>query len=395
MPGVRCEQGRFREDRSLSISSPDAQRITGLACELGFARAGFVNPRALVSPAGWLPSTSADKELEWKWVTSPNEWKGSASILVCCLSCHRGELDDLSTPDDPHGLIAPFARRNYYKTAARMMRRLLDRVEAELGIPRKSARIFCNSRMPEKPLCVAAELASPGRNGLCISPGLGSLFVIAGAVIPRPLADSVAPAPSGQSPCAGCRECVDACPAHAITSAGLVDRDLCLQGFATRPVEMPAEVMEKWGTRLYGCQECQSVCPYNRRLPVEGPPASGEIGPSVSLRWFLSLEDQQVETFLRGTAMGLSWISRVALTRNAIVAAGNSGAAVLRDRVAPYLDSGSPAISAAARWAMNRLPDPRAHQAADVLAPASGKERKDHEDRQEDEQQQIPDDGQP
>ncbi len=89
--------------------------------------------------------------------------------------------------------------------------------------------------------------------------------------------------------------------------------------------------------------------------------------------------------------MGLSWISRVALTRNAIIAAGNSGASTMRDKVAPYLGSGSPALSAAARWAMKRLPGAQAHRAADGLAPASREECKDQEDWQEYEQHQIPD----
>ena len=325
MPGVWCQQGRLREDRSLTISAAGAKRIEDLAREEGFSRAGFAAP------------------------------SGGQSILVCCLSCHRPEPDDLSTPTDPHGLIAPFARRNYYKTAVRMMRRVAARLEEELGIPRTSVRIFCNSRMPEKALCVAAGLAWLATNGLCIAPGLGSLFVIAGAVIPAALPGASTPATPLSNRCGSCRRCIDACPTGAIVGPGNVDRELCLQAFAGRDQALPRDVMEKWGTRLYGCQSCQSVCPHNRGPLEEGPPALGEIGPSVSLRWFLSLEGQRVRELFQGTAMGMSWISKGALVRNGLLAAGSSRNSGLRTCATPFLDSPSRALREAALWALERM----------------------------------------
>ncbi|MGO9409644.1 MAG: epoxyqueuosine reductase [Spirochaetia bacterium] len=324
MPGLRCEQGRLREDRGLSISPFDAQRISDLALEAGFSRAGFTR--------------GVDQ----------------ASVLVCCLSCHRSEIDDLSTADDPHGLIAPFARRNYYKTAVRMLRRLTARLDVELGIPRKSVRIFCNSRLPEKPLCVAAGLAWQGNNGLCITSGLGSLFVIAGAVIPASLSGFADPTPS-PTHCGSCRRCIEACPTRAIRSPGIVDRSLCLQGLAASADALPPDVMEKWGARLYGCQVCQSVCPHNSGPLEEAPAADGEVGPSVSLRWFLSQDAPSLQRLFHGTTMGLSWISKEALLRNAIVAAGNSRYGGLRESVEPFVGNASPALNAAARWALERI----------------------------------------
>ncbi len=326
-----------------------------LAREAGFSRAGFVDPGALGTRRK-LQGASTAPQLEWGWVQAPREWKERASILVCCLSCHRREPADLSTPDDPHGLIAPFARRNFYKTAARMMRQLVARLDDELGIPRKAVRIFCNSRIPEKPLCVAAGLAWLGSNGLCIAPGLGSLFIIAGAVIPFAFPDAAVLAESPVSGnCGRCRKCIDACPAGAIRAPGVVDPSQCLQGMAADPRVLDTDVMEKWGTRLYGCQDCQSACPHNQGLREEGPAAFGEIGPSVSLRWFLSLDGRRLEELFHGTAMGLSWISKEALTRNALVAAGSSRSITLRECVRPYLQSSSRALRTAAGWALERM----------------------------------------
>jgi len=348
---MRSQQGRLRENSCLTASPSEARKILGFARDLGFSRAGFVDPEALAGHAALLPSD----DLEWQWAAGPHEWKDRASILVCCLSCHRREPSDLSTPGDPHGLIAPFARRNYYKTAARLMGRLAARMEEELRIPRKDVRIFSNSRLPEKPFCVAAGLAWQGKNGLCIAPGLGSLFVIAGAVIPRALTEAAPIAPRMEDLCGSCRRCLDACPSGALATPGAVDRAKCLQGFAADPVVLGPAVMETWGARLYGCQDCQSACPHNRHLPEEGPSAVGEIGPSVSLRWFLSLDERRVKELFHGTAMGLSWISRDALVRNAIVAAGNSRNPALRGCVTPYLGSATRALDTAARWALERM----------------------------------------
>jgi epoxyqueuosine reductase len=329
VPCVRCRQGRFREDRGLNSPIANAQRIRDLALEVGFSRAGFVRPTEILHEA-------------------------DVSILVCCLSCYRREPDDLSTPEDPHGLIAPFARRNYYKTAVRMIRRLVMRLDEDFGIPRKSVRIFCNSRLPEKPLCVAAGLAWLGRNGLCLASGLGSLFIIAGAILPAPVPDS-AVLELLPDRCGSCSRCMEACPTGAIIRPGILDRARCLQGLASAPGELPPEVMEKWEARLYGCQECQSVCPHNRGPLEEAPLAVGEIGPSVSLRWFLSLDRTSVERFLHGTAMGLSWISKEALVRNALIAAGNSRAPCLRASIEPFSSNGAPSLNSAAQWALKRL----------------------------------------
>jgi epoxyqueuosine reductase len=252
-------------------------------------------------------------------------------------------------------LIAPFARRNYYKTAVHMLRPLAARLEKELGIPRKSVRLFCNSRAPEKPLCVAAGLAWLGNNGLCIAPGLGSLFVIAGLVIPAALRDEPAVEKPLAGRCGSCRRCMDACPTGAIVRPGVVERARCLQDHAARAEVLSPEMMGKWGARLYGCQDCQSVCPHNKGLAEEGPNALGEIGPSVSLRWFLSLDGARVQAFFRGTAMGMSWISKDALLRNAILAAGSSRNAALVDCVAPFASSGSRALSEAASWALGTI----------------------------------------
>jgi epoxyqueuosine reductase len=113
--------------------------------------------------------------------------------------------------------------------------------------------------------------------------------------------------------------------------------------------------MEKWGARLYGCQECQSVCPWNSRVTPAGPPAAVEPGPSASIRQLLALDAAALKSRFRGMAMGMSWIPGEALLRNALIAAGNSAEPTLKSDVARFLSCGNAVLEHTARWALEKL----------------------------------------
>jgi epoxyqueuosine reductase len=352
-----------RISKSPPTDGPAEDSVLAPARAAGFAAAGIVDPRLLDPWAGRLRELRAsgflDREsfagLEWDWVLRPSAWSSLATVLVCCLSCAPSGPDDLSTPGDPHALIAPFARAHHYRVAVRMLGDVARRIEGDLGLERGAVRPFSNSRIPEKPLLIASGLAAYGRNGLAIVPHLGSLFVIAGLVIPVPtdmlLESARVPAPS---PCGSCTRCIDSCPVGAIVGEGRVDPLRCIQAMAGTPAELSPEVMARWGSRLYGCQDCQSVCPRNRGVAA-GPLSVGEPGPSISIRGLLGQDAVTIKRWFRGTAMGMSWISGEALLRNALVAAGNSGDRGLEVDVSRFLSAASPMLQHTARWALERL----------------------------------------
>lgn len=108
---------------------PSEDSVLAAARAAGFPAAGIVDPRLLGPWAGRLRELRAsgflDQEslagLEWDWVLQPADWASRATVLVCCLSCAPSGPDDLSTPGDPHALIAPFARAHHYRMAVRML----------------------------------------------------------------------------------------------------------------------------------------------------------------------------------------------------------------------------------------------------------------------------------
>ncbi len=351
MPGVRRQQGRFREE--LGLSPPVHHRLVELALRSGFNRAAIVDPRLLPPSQGTAQLRSG---MEWPWVTEPSGWSPSFTILVCCLSCFRIEPDDLSTPGDPHARVAPFARAHYYRSAVSMLRVVARQLERETGIPRVKVRLFSNSRIPEKPLLAASGLASYGKNGCALVPGLGSMFIIAGAVVPVPTEWEELPPPAPQrDPCGTCRRCRTACPVGAIEQPYVVRHALCLQGMAGSSDMMAEETMSVWGARLYGCHDCQAACPHNSGLRETAAEATGEVGPSVSLRTFLSEDAAGRKQRFRGTALGMSWVSGEALLRNALVAAGNRGDSSIRAQVERHAADDPEIVRTAARWALERL----------------------------------------
>src|SRR5208337_3670857 len=169
--------------------------------------------------------------------------------------------------------------------AIAMLRLVARRLERESGIPLSSIRLFSNSRIPEKPLLEATGIAAYGKNGCMIVPGLGSMFVIAGAVIPVRTELEEGPVPPFLTdPCGACERCISTCPVRAIEQPHIVRPDRCLQGKAGTAQELSEDTRGRWGARLYGCQDCQSACPHNRGLKEAAPVSTGEIGPGIPLR---------------------------------------------------------------------------------------------------------------
>jgi epoxyqueuosine reductase len=279
---------------------------------------------------------------------------------MTALSCHRREPADLSAPGDPHALVAPFARRDYYRDAVARLKDVLRAVCQGAGADRRRARIFCNSRLPEKPLAAAAGLGFMGKNTLMILSGLGSLFVIAGVFLPvcaegeRPTPQATG-APAVGTSCGACRACLEACPVGALSEAGGLDATRCLQALAGRAEAFSTATRAAWGKRLYGCQVCQDVCPCNGSLRVEGETTRGDVGPSLSIRRLLGLGASGLKGLLRFTPMGMSWIDPRALLRNALVAAGNSGDAAVLPHLGPYGEQTDGLLREAARWSAGRL----------------------------------------
>ena len=321
-----------------------AEELEVLIREQGFSRLAFLPSAEIPQSLSGHPQIAA---------------LGEGTYLLTALSCYREEADDLSEPGDPHALIAPFARRDYYGEAVGRMKTVVRALCRKHGLRKQQLRIFSNSRLPEKALAVLSGLGCYGKNTLILIPGLGSLFVIAGLFVPAAVAGrATLQKPSADSRfrlCGTCRACQDACPVAALEEAGRLEDSRCLQALCTELRPFSESARRAWAYRFYGCQSCQDVCPHNSGLDVQTDTRRGELGPSLSLRHLLSLSSEHLRESLRSSALARSWIPPRTLLRNALLAAGNRRDPALLDAVAARCSDPDPLVAQAAEWARRRL----------------------------------------
>jgi Uncharacterized Fe-S protein len=236
----------------------------------------------------------------------------------------------------PRAAVARFARSNWYAEltarlgeASKVARAELVAAGLEAGRPGEWRRL-ANSCLPEKRIALASGLGRLGRNGLVMVEGQGSAVVLGLLLMPIVLEEveaAAVPVTEPLSPaCAACGRCVAACPTRALGGepepGRLVGfrRELCLQHWSSIPGDLPPKVAAAWhafGGRLYGCDLCQEACPYFRPDPSTAS-AIGQIGPGLPASWLRASSDEEIRARLKGTALGMAWISPEALRRNAV-----------------------------------------------------------------------------
>jgi epoxyqueuosine reductase len=194
-----------------------------------------------------------------------------------------------------------------------------------------------------------------GKNGCLITPDLGSWVLLATVLIDRALA----PDPPHPEQCGTCRACLDACPTGAITAPGFVDARRCLS-FHTieRRGSIPQEIAERLGGWAFGCDDCQTVCPWNRHpVPAADPELRARPGRAVlDLDALLGLTLAEYQARFYGTSLARARYE--GLLRNALLAAAHAGDARRLPAVEAHLGSEFEGVRAAAAWAAARLRRP-------------------------------------
>jgi epoxyqueuosine reductase len=190
-----------------------------------------------------------------------------------------------------------------------------------------------------------------GKNANLLLPGLGSWYVLGSVVTDAPLVASDGPA---EDRCGSCTRCMTACPTGAITAPGVVDARRCLSWLLQAEGVFPIEHRVALAGRIYGCDDCQEICPPNRRAPIAR--VSGRERAWVPLEALLDDDDEVV----------LAWAERWYIPRrevrfvrrNALVVLGNVGEGsdpAVADLLRRYLAHPDPLLRAHAVWAARRL----------------------------------------
>jgi epoxyqueuosine reductase len=190
-----------------------------------------------------------------------------------------------------------------------------------------------------------------GKNTMLITRRHGSWVVLGTLVTTAELE----PTPELALDCGSCRLCIDACPTNALDDPGTLDANRCLSYWTQSKHSIPEPYREALEDRVYGCDICQDVCPWNRGIEKRraSDPPSPEAEATVSLVDWLEAEDAELR--VRYERLFVPRNDPRYLRRNAIVAAGNNGTLDDRAVLERYASSDDPLLREHAGWALNRL----------------------------------------
>jgi epoxyqueuosine reductase len=190
-----------------------------------------------------------------------------------------------------------------------------------------------------------------GKNTLLITRRHGS-WVVLGTLITDL---EIEPSPRLELDCGSCTLCIEACPTGALDEPGVLDSTRCLSYWTQAPAPIPEEYREPLEDRVYGCDICQDVCPWNRgvekRRADAAPPAGAE--PHVSLVEWLAADGEGLRDRYRRLYVPRN--DPRYLRRNALVALGNAGTEEHRGVLERFSEDPDPLLREHAEWALERL----------------------------------------
>lgn len=274
---------------------------------------------------------------------------GAQSLVVGALGYRRRTPP---APDRAVGRVASYARRDHY---AELRDALSQVAELLRGAGHQAVVVADDNALVDREAARRAGLGWYGKNSNILLPGKGSWFVL-GSVITTAALDPSTPVPDQ---CGPCRRCLDGCPTRAIVAPGVVDARRCLAWLVQAEGDFPLEFREALGDRIYGCDDCQEVCPPNRMAESDGSGAEG--GLEDDMAWVDLVELLESDDDELMARYGRWYIPRREpryVRRNALVALGNSGRGTdpeVIDTVNRYRTDPDPMLVRHAEWAAARL----------------------------------------
>lgn len=228
---------------------------------------------------------------------------------------------------DPNlGYISRYAGgRDYHKMIRNRLKKLGDKIEAELkqlGVDKPNSRPFVDSApILERPLADKAGLGWTGKHSLLLNQDAGSWFFLGELLIDLPLPVDI-PTVEG---CNTCVACIKSCPTNAIVEPYIVDGRRCIS-YLTIELQgaIPVEFRQAIGNRIYGCDDCQLVCPINAKAPLTKE-SDFHTRPSLKQPQLLELFSWSEAQFLKLTeGSPIRRIGHERWLRNIAIALGNA-----------------------------------------------------------------------
>jgi len=293
---------------------------------------------------------------------------GARSAVVVALHYDPGDAaaDGEGAVDASRGIVARYARNDdYHELMKARLIALQDWIGAEL-VPVGGRAYVDTGAVLERELAHRAGLGWHGKNTMLIHPRRGSYFFIGEVLLDVELEYDDA---FVKDHCGTCHRCLDACPTGALlgrdaTGAPLMDARRCIS-YLTIELRgpIPRDLRPLIGNRIYGCDICQEVCPWNRFSRRTDEPAflarEGLDGPEL-VEWMTMTQEEFSARFKNSP---IKRTKRRGLLRNVAVALGNWGSPEAVPALAGALNDEEPLVRGHAAWALGRIGTDAARQA--------------------------------
>ncbi|HEX4738979.1 MAG TPA: tRNA epoxyqueuosine(34) reductase QueG [Allosphingosinicella sp.] len=338
------------------------QRLQEKAEELGFCAFGIARadaaPQAGARLKEWLAS-GAHGDMLWMEETAERRasptglWPDVKSVIALGIS-YAPAADPLALAERPEiGRISVYAQgADYHDLIKKALKALARWLVEEAG---GDLKVFVDTApVMEKPLAEAAGLGWQGKHTNLVSRRDGSWLFLGAIYTTLDLEPSPAPHPVH---CGSCTACLAACPTNAFPAPFRLDARRCISYLTIENKgPIPEEFREAIGNRIYGCDDCLAICPWNRfadaaRANQAFLPRAELAAPA--LADLLALDDAGFRKVFAGSP--IKRIGRNRMVRNAAIAAGNSGRAELVPVLERLTADEDAVVAEAASWALHRL----------------------------------------
>ncbi len=291
-------------------------------------------------------------------------WPEVRSVIMLGMS-YTPETDPLAN-DPAQGRISVYAqRKDYHDVIKGALKRLAQWFVHQTG---DAVKVFVDTApVMEKTLAEAAGLGWQGKHSNLVSRTHGS-WLLLGAIYTTAELEADG---AGRDRCGSCTACQSACPTDAFPAPYRVDARRCISYLTIEHKgPIPHEFRAAMGNRIYGCDDCLAVCPWNKfaqTASVNKAMAQQLELADLPLARLLKLDDAAFRALFAGTPIKRTGRDR--FVRNAAIAAGNSGDAGLVEPLVALLDDASPLVRGAAVWALRRLDRGRSSREMPVRLP--------------------------
>lgn len=299
---------------------------------------------------GWM-ARNAERRADPKTL-----WPQAKSIVV--LGANYGPASDPRALQDKRncGAISVYAQgADYHDVLKTKLKRIAGKIAETWAA---EVKLFIDTApVMEKPLAQEAGIGWQGKHTNLVSQEFGSWLFLGSIFTTLDLAADAA----DTDHCGSCHACLDACPTKAFPAPYQLDARRCISYLTIEHKgHIAREFREAMGNRIYGCDDCLAVCPWNKfaRVAREVQFHARDALKEPHLAELARLDDAGFRALFRGSPVKRTGRDR--FVRNVLIAIGNSGDASLADAAETLLDDPSPLVRAMAVWALSKLvPDAR------------------------------------